>query len=116
MFDNFFKDVLDQPVPQTQPEIIPEQKVVLKGKTTRTVKRNHPGRIPIPDHLERVEIVLDIPEEKKVCPETGKPLYLFRLRGTAKSKKPGCGYMFEEDQVRLYAYMIFHRTGVKRDF
>ncbi len=34
----------------------------------------HPGRIPIPDHLERVEIVLDLPEEQKVCPESGRPL------------------------------------------
>jgi transposase len=37
-------------------------------------KRNHPGRIPIPEHLERVEIVLDIPEEDKVSPETGEPM------------------------------------------
>ena len=27
----------------------------------------------IPEHLERVEIILDLLEEKKVCPETGKP-------------------------------------------
>jgi transposase len=37
-------------------------------------KRNHPGRIPIPEHLERVEIELDIPEAQKTCPDTGKPL------------------------------------------
>jgi transposase len=30
----------------------------------------------MPEHLERVEIVLDIPEEDKLCPETGKPLKL----------------------------------------
>jgi transposase len=30
----------------------------------------------MPEHLERVEIVLDIPEQDKVCPETGKPLKL----------------------------------------
>lgn len=72
VFDSFFMEALDQPAPQIQPEIIPEQRVEIKK--TRTVKRNHPGRIPIPDHLERVEILLDIPEEKKICPETGKPL------------------------------------------
>ena len=72
VFASFFKEVLDQPAPQTQPEIIPEQTVV--RSKPRAVKRNHPGRIPIPDHLERVEILLDIPEEKKICPETGKPL------------------------------------------
>ena len=72
VFDSFFMEALDQQAPQTQPEIIPEQKVEIKK--TRIVKRNHPGRIPIPDHLERVEILLDIPEEEKICPETGKPL------------------------------------------
>lgn len=45
-----------------------------KEKRPHVEKRNHPGRIPIPEHLERVEIILDIPEEKKVSPETGKPL------------------------------------------
>jgi transposase len=54
---------LDPPPPQ-------EPKV----KRPQTEKRNHPGRIPIPEHLERVEIVLDIPEENKVSPETGEPL------------------------------------------
>jgi transposase len=43
-------------------------------KKARKDARRHPGRIPIPEHLERVEIVLDIPEEEKVCPETGQPL------------------------------------------
>ncbi len=72
MFDGLILESLDQPLPQTSPEIISEQEV--ERKKPRSVKRNHPGRIPIPEHLERVEIVLDIPEEEKVCPETGKPL------------------------------------------
>jgi len=46
VFDSFFMEALDQPAPQIQPEIIPEQRVEIKK--TRTVKRNHPGRIPIP--------------------------------------------------------------------
>ena len=45
-----------------------------RRKHPQPIKRNHPGRIPIPEHLERVEILLDIPEEQKTCPETGKPL------------------------------------------
>jgi transposase len=45
-----------------------------KTKPRQTMGRQHPGRIPIPEHLERVEIVLDIPEKDKVCPETGEPL------------------------------------------
>lgn len=72
MFDDLILESLDQPLPQSPPELISEQKV--ERKKPRTVKRRHPGRIPIPEHLERVEIVLYIPDENKVCPETGKPL------------------------------------------
>ena len=72
MFDDLILQALDQPVPQPPPELPIEEET--ERKKPRTVKRRHPGRIPIPEHLERVEIVVDIPEEKKVCPETGKPL------------------------------------------
>lgn len=72
MFDELIMEVMDQPSPQVVPELPVEEKP--ERKKPRTLKRRHPGRIPIPEHLERVEIVLDIPEEKKVCPETGKPL------------------------------------------
>jgi transposase len=71
MFDDLILKTFDQPIAQP-PELPVEQKA--ERKKPRTTKRRHPGRIPIPEHLERVEIVLDIPEEDKVCPETGKPL------------------------------------------
>jgi transposase len=69
IFDGML-DILEQPeVPHKQIESpVPEKKKTLK------TKRLHPGRIPIPEHLERVEIILDIPEQEKVCPETGKDL------------------------------------------
>jgi transposase len=54
------------------PEPTPSTSIV--KKKARKDARKHPGRIPIPEHLERVEIVLDIPGEEKVCPETGQPL------------------------------------------
>jgi transposase len=54
--------------------IFPSVKDRSKTKRHQSAKRNHPRRIPIPEHLEREEIVLDIPEEDKVCPETGKLL------------------------------------------
>ncbi len=68
IFDGML-DILEQPeAPNEQIEIpVPEKKKTLK-------KRVHPGRIPIPEHLERVEIILDIPETEKICPETGKDL------------------------------------------
>ena len=72
MFDGLVLEALNQPVPQVPPELPVEQKA--ERKKPRTLKRRHPGRIPIPEHLERVEIVLDIPEGEKICPETGKPL------------------------------------------
>jgi transposase/FtsZ-binding cell division protein ZapB len=72
MFDKLILEAIEQPSPQVPPELPVEEKP--ERKRLRTVKRRHPGRIPIPEHLERVEIVLDIAEEDKVCPETGKPL------------------------------------------
>jgi transposase len=61
-----------------------------KAKKTHTAKREHPGRIPIPEHLERVEIVLDIPEEKKVCQDTGKPLNMIGWEVSEKLEyRPG---------------------------
>ena len=66
----------------------------IKDETQQTVKprkpSQHHGRLPIPDHLERVEILLDIPEEKKVCPETGKPLKVIAVEESEKLEyRPG---------------------------
>jgi transposase len=73
MFDNLVLDAIEQPVsPQSLADLPLREES--KTKHHQSAKRNHPGRIPIPEHLERVEIVLDIPEQDKVCPETGKPL------------------------------------------
>ncbi|MFA5183720.1 MAG: IS66 family transposase, partial [Syntrophales bacterium] len=47
-------------------------------------------RVPIPEHLERVEILLDIPEEQKVCPETGEPLKVIAVEVSEKLEyRPG---------------------------
>ena len=62
-------EAIQQPAPNPEPPATVE----LPRSTVRT-KRNHPGRIPIPDHLERVEIVLDLPEEQKICSQNGEPL------------------------------------------
>jgi len=71
MFDNLILEVADQSEKRVEenPPREPDP-----PKPRKRGKRKHPGRIPIPDHLERVEILLDIPEEEKVCPETAKPL------------------------------------------
>jgi transposase len=72
MLDPLILEAINQPVPSVEP--IAPLPAKPEGKGPVKTKRNHPGRLPIPEHLERVEIVLDIPEEHKVCPETGEPL------------------------------------------
>lgn len=73
MFDSMVMEGLElgaDPQPLVQ---MPAQSTAQKKKS-KAAKRKHPGRVPIPEHLERIEILLDIPEDKKTCPETGKPL------------------------------------------
>ncbi|MEW6756348.1 MAG: transposase, partial [Candidatus Latescibacterota bacterium] len=40
----------------------------------RTRRHTPHGRLPIPDHLERVVIEVQVPEEDRICPRTGLPL------------------------------------------
>jgi transposase len=72
MFDELLLEAHERPSPLPEPSLEPA--FATERKRLKASKRQHPGRIPIPEHLERVEIVLDIPEEEKICPETGKPL------------------------------------------
>ena len=72
MFDNLILEAAEQP--EQAVEQTPTEDSDPLPRRRKKARRNHPGRIPIPDHLERVEIILDIPEEDKVCPETSKPL------------------------------------------
>jgi transposase len=72
MLDPLILEAINQPPPKIDP--LAQLPVEPQRKPPVKTKRNHPGRIPIPEHLERVEIELDIPEEQKTCPETGKPL------------------------------------------
>jgi len=88
LFDPMVMEVLQQPEADTTDEP-PVNPLPEKKKTPKT-KRRHPGRIPIPEHLERVEILLDIPEEEKVCPETGKPLKQIGVETSEKLEyRPG---------------------------
>ncbi|MEJ2724063.1 MAG: IS66 family transposase [Deltaproteobacteria bacterium] len=73
MLDPLILEAINEPAPSPEPLAPllakPERKALHKTK-----RKKHPGRIPIPEHLERIEIVLDVPEEQKTCPDTGKPL------------------------------------------
>ena len=85
MFDSLVMQSLEQgahPVP-------PEPPAKLEIAKPRTPSQHH-GRVPIPEHLERVEILLDIPEEQKVCPETGEPLKVIAVEVSEKLEyRPG---------------------------
>jgi transposase len=87
MFDSIILESLEQNAQQTPPAA--EIQVVPEVVKTRKASQHH-GRIPIPEHLERVEILLDIPEEQKVCPETGKPLKVISVEVSEKLEyRPG---------------------------
>ena len=86
MFDSIVIQSLEQTGKDQQPETQVEQEVQVK---TRKASRHH-GRVPIPEHLERVEIILDIPEDQKICPETGKPLKVVNIEVSEKLEyRPG---------------------------
>ena len=50
----------------------------------RSRKHTPHGRLPIPDHLEREIIELDVPEAERVCPRTGEPLVRIGYDDTEK--------------------------------
>ncbi|MGC1401581.1 MAG: transposase [Thermodesulfobacteriota bacterium] len=85
MFDSIVLESLEQNVPQLPAETPDKPEVVKSRKASQ-----HHGRVPIPEHLERVEILLDLPEEQKVCPETGEPLKVIAVEVSEKLEyRPG---------------------------
>jgi transposase len=74
MLDPLIMEAFEEPHAPCEPLAEVPEPVTPSAKKAKKAKRRHPGRIPIPEHLERVEIVLDVPEAQKVCPETGAPL------------------------------------------
>jgi len=87
MFDSLILKSLEQNAQQAPPVAgIPVQPGVVKPRKAS----EHHGRVPIPEHLERVEILLDVPEEQKVCPETGEPLKVITVEISEKLEyRPG---------------------------
>lgn len=87
MFDSIVLQALEQNActQHTPKEAAP----VIREVKPRRVSAHH-GRVPIPEHLERVEILLDIPDEQKVCPETGEPLKVITVEISEKLEyRPG---------------------------
>jgi transposase len=86
MFDPIVLQSLSQNAQQP-----PEPAAPVKSDIAKPRKASqHHGRVPIPEHLERVEILLDIPEAQKVCPETGEPLKVITVEVSEKLEyRPG---------------------------
>jgi transposase len=86
MFDSIVLQSLTQNTPQETVPAPPAKPAPVKPRKAS----GHHGRIPIPEHLERVEILLDIPEEQKFCPETGEPLKVITIEVSEKLEyRPG---------------------------
>jgi transposase len=75
----------------------PTQACAKVGRAGRTHRGRPHGRLVIPDHLERVEVPLDVPEDKRICPATGKPMICIGYEVSEKLEfEPGRLY------VRVY--------------
>ena len=86
----FLDDVLkegESDSPAEEPPTVPVK------ATVRRKARPH-GRLQIPDHIERVDEVLDLPEEQKRDPQTGEALVKLREESSEKlAWKPGQWYV-----------------------
>ena len=84
MFDSILQESLEQNAAMATRE---EAKAAV---TKPRKERTRHGRLPIPEHLERVEVIIDIPEEKKVSPQTGEPLKVISVEVSEKLEyRPG---------------------------
>lgn len=45
-----------------------------KGKTKRSRVGKHPGRAPLPGHLERIQVLNPVPPELRICPACGSEM------------------------------------------
>lgn len=88
LLDGIFLDAdAASPGPAEEPEAEEgRERAVGKRKNRGTPH----GRLPIPDHLERVVIELNPPEEDRICPETGLPMVLIGYEESEKLEyRPG---------------------------
>ncbi len=89
-----------------------EKKKIVAAHTRRKPNRNGQDAISIPDDLPVKTTFLDIPEEEKVCPETGEPLVQI---GTEVSQKlahePGSYYIKEIVRPK-YAHPKKEEAGI----
>ena len=98
---------MDIPISEVEPE---EELVTTKRKKSR--KGINLKRFEIPDYLPREDIILDIPEDEKFCPETGEPLKILRQEECEKlAYKPG-SYFVKRYIRPVYASPKQPQTGI----
>lgn len=56
------------------PESEPEKEKLEFERRKKSANDNLNGRVKIPDYLERVDKIIDLPESEKICPVTGLPM------------------------------------------
>ncbi|MBT7409859.1 MAG: hypothetical protein HN826_09175 [Methylococcales bacterium] len=52
-----------------------EEEVATATEYQRAKKGNKTGRQPLPEHLERIEVIHDLPSDERVCSTDGHPLH-----------------------------------------
>jgi len=92
----------------------PEVKEVEVSYKRRRVRRNRGAdTISFPDDLPVTRIDIDLPEEEKICPETGEPLVCIGNEVSRKlARKPGHFYIVEYVRPK-YASKTLPELGVK---
>jgi transposase len=105
--DQLWLEGFDQIIPAA-----PEEKQDIPAHQRKKRQSNGKDKISIPDDLPIERQVLDIPEEEKVCPETGEPLVKIGEEVTSKlAHKPG-SYFIKQIVRPKYAHPKKSEEGV----
>lgn len=90
-----------------------EKTRAIRSHERRKPNRNGQDKIKLPDDLPVKTTVIDIPEEEKICPETGKPLIQIGVEKSYKlAHKPGSYYLKEIIRPK-YGYPTKEKSGIK---
>ena len=74
----------------------PQEKQLIQTHFRKKPNRDGGDQITLPDNLPVERVIFDIPKEKKVCPDTGKPLVKIGEEVTRKiARKPESYYIKE---------------------
>jgi transposase len=91
----------------------PEEKTTVPAHNRSKPNRNGQDQITVPDDLPTQTIILDVPEEEKVCKETGEPLVQIGTEVTQKlAYKPG-SYFIKQYVRPKYAHPQKEEEGIK---